>query len=49
MMIVGVISSSEEALEITFMAKCFVVGRRSRYLGRQSLKPKNRKNKKVKK
>jgi hypothetical protein len=35
MMIVGQISSKEEAQEITFIAKLFVVGQRARYLAHQ--------------
>jgi hypothetical protein len=32
MMIVGQVSSKEEASEITFIAKLFVVGQRARFL-----------------
>lgn len=32
MMIVGQVSSKEEASEITFIAKLFLVGQRARYL-----------------
>jgi hypothetical protein len=32
MLIVGQVSSKEEATEITFIAKLFVVGQRARYL-----------------
>jgi len=35
MMIVGQISSEEEAQEITFIAKLFVVGQRARVLAHQ--------------
>lgn len=35
MMIVGQISSKEEANEITFIAKLFMVGQRARYLAHQ--------------
>jgi len=35
MMIVGQISDQEEANEITFIAKLFVVGQRARYLAQQ--------------
>jgi hypothetical protein len=35
MMIVGQISSQEEAQEITFIAKLFMVGQRARYLANQ--------------
>ena len=35
MMIVGQISSKEEANEITFIAKLFMVGQRARYLANQ--------------
>lgn len=38
MLIVGQVSSPQEAREITFMAKCFVVGQRARLLGRKSRK-----------
>ncbi len=38
MMIVGQVSSEEEAQEITFIAKLFVVGQRARVLGHQSNK-----------
>jgi hypothetical protein len=34
MMIVGNISSKEEANEITFIAKLFIVGQRARFLAR---------------
>ena len=36
MMIVGQVSSKEEANEITFIAKLFVVGQRARDLARQN-------------
>lgn len=36
MMIVGQVSSPEQAREITFMAKLFVVGIRARTLGKES-------------
>ena len=39
-LIVGQVHSREEAKEITFMAKCFVVGQRARVLGKQSRKVK---------
>jgi hypothetical protein len=32
MLIVGQVSSKEEAMEITFIAKLFIVGQRARYL-----------------
>jgi len=35
MMIVGQISSQEEAKEITFIAKLFMVGQRARFLAQQ--------------
>ena len=35
MLIVGQVSSKEEANEITFIAKLFVVGQRARYLAKQ--------------
>jgi hypothetical protein len=35
MMIVGEISNKEEAREITFIAKLFVVGQRARFLSSQ--------------
>jgi len=35
MMIVGQISSQEEANEITFIAKLFMVGQRARFLAHQ--------------
>jgi len=35
MMIVGQVSNQEEANEITFIAKLFVVGQRARYLAHQ--------------
>jgi len=35
MLIVGQVSSKEEANEITFIAKHFVVGQRARYLAQQ--------------
>ena len=35
MLIVGQVSSKEEANEITFIAKLFVVGQRARYLAQQ--------------
>jgi hypothetical protein len=35
MMIVGQISSQEEANEITFIAKLFIVGQRARFLAQQ--------------
>jgi hypothetical protein len=35
MMIVGQISNQEEANEITFIAKLFIVGQRARYLANQ--------------
>jgi len=37
MMIVGNISSKEEANEITFIAKLFIVGQRARFLARNQL------------
>ncbi|KYK21667.1 hypothetical protein AYK24_08785 [Thermoplasmatales archaeon SG8-52-4] len=36
MLIVGQVSSKEEANEITFIAKLFVVGQRARYLAKQN-------------
>jgi hypothetical protein len=38
MMIVGQVSSEEEAQEITFIAKLFVVGQRARVLAHQGSK-----------
>ncbi len=38
MMIVGQISSQEEAKEITFIAKLFMVGQRARFLAQQQKK-----------
>ena len=38
MMIVGQVSNKEEAKEITFIAKLFVVGQRARDLARQKEK-----------
>jgi len=38
MLIVGEISSKEEAVEIRFIAKLFVVGERARYLAQQNKK-----------
>ncbi|MBN1281022.1 MAG: hypothetical protein JXA00_05175 [Candidatus Thermoplasmatota archaeon] len=35
MLIVGQVSSKEEASEITFIAKLFIVGQRARYLALQ--------------
>ena len=35
MLIVGQVSSKEEANEITFIAKLFVVGQRARFLAQQ--------------
>ena len=35
MLIVGQVSSKEEANEITFIAKLFIVGQRARYLAQQ--------------
>jgi hypothetical protein len=35
MIIVGQISDQEEANEITFIAKLFIVGQRARYLAQQ--------------
>jgi hypothetical protein len=35
MLIVGTISSKEEAKEIQFIAKLFVVGKRARFLAKQ--------------
>ena len=40
MMIVGQVSSKEEANEINFIAKLFVVGQRARSLARQKSKRK---------
>ena len=40
MMIVGQVSSKEEANEINFIAKLFVVGQRARDLARQKSKRK---------
>lgn len=40
MLIVGIVHSREEVNEITYMAKCFVVGQRARVLGKQSKKVK---------
>jgi hypothetical protein len=40
MMIVGQVSNKEEAKEITFIAKLFVVGQRARDLARQKEKQK---------
>lgn len=37
-MIVGQVSSQEEAREITFIAKLFVVGQRARLLAKQNEK-----------
>jgi hypothetical protein len=37
MMIVGNISSKEEANEITFIAKLFIVGQRARFLARNQV------------
>jgi hypothetical protein len=37
MMIVGNISSKEEANEITFIAKLFIVGQRARFLARNQM------------
>jgi hypothetical protein len=37
MMIVGNISSKEEANEITFIAKLFIVGQRARFLARNQI------------
>lgn len=42
MMIVGQISSKEEAQEITFIAKLFVVGQRARFLAHQCEKTKQK-------
>lgn len=42
MMIVGMVHTKEEALEITFIAKSFVVGNRARELGKDSLKTKKK-------
>jgi hypothetical protein len=36
MLIVGQINDKEEASEITFIAKLFVVGQRARYLARET-------------
>ncbi len=36
MLIVGQVSSQEEAREITFIAKLFVVGQRARQLAREN-------------
>lgn len=47
-LIVGQVSSKEEANEITFIARCFLVGVRARFLGRQSRKL-SRKSRKIKK
>ena len=38
MLIVGQVSSKEEANEITFIAKLFVVGQRARYLAQERKK-----------
>ena len=38
MLIVGQVSSKEEANEITFIAKLFVVGQRARYLAQEKKK-----------
>ncbi len=35
MLIVGQVSSKEEANEITFIAKLFIVGQRARFLAQQ--------------
>ena len=40
MLIVGQVSSKEEANEITFIAKLFVVGQRARYLAQEKNKKK---------
>jgi hypothetical protein len=40
MMIVGQVSNKEEANEITFIAKLFVVGQRARYLAKEQNKKK---------
>jgi hypothetical protein len=40
MMIVGQVSDNEEAKEITFIAKLFVVGQRARDLARENIKNK---------
>ena len=40
MLIVGQVSSKEEASEITFIAKLFVVGQRARLLAQESNKKK---------
>ncbi len=40
MIIVGQVSSKEEANEITFIAKLFVVGQRARYLAQEEGKNK---------
>ncbi len=41
MMIVGQVNNKEEANEITFIAKLFVVGQRARYLAREIKKDNN--------
>jgi hypothetical protein len=38
MLIVGQVNSQEEANEITFIAKLFVVGQRARDLARETIK-----------
>jgi hypothetical protein len=44
MMIVGQVDNKEEANEITFIAKLFVVGQRARDLASESVKKKRNKN-----
>ena len=41
MMIVGQVANKEEANEITFIAKLFVVGQRARYLAQEIKKDNN--------
>jgi len=44
MLIVGQVNNKEEANEITFIAKLFVVGQRARDLAREKDKEKQNKN-----
>jgi len=44
MMIVGQVDNKEEANEITFIAKLFVVGQRARDLAGETVKKKRNKN-----
>ena len=44
MIIVGQVDNKEDANEITFIAKLFVVGQRARDLAHQNNKDKNNKN-----